>query len=433
VLIWIELQRLLMKKNRVILDTSILGLSYYHDQARTGIFRVAEKLFIELSKNDQVELSIANNEHLPEMLIYLKKNFPDTKFDLLNQKSDKLFSKLENSIISSFNYKSSAQNVVRSLFVRTRGYLKPNFTFDLGTFKDNDIYHSPFLPIPQALKNLTKPKKVITIHDLIPTLFPEYFGPWNKMMMRKILDSIDENTFPVCVSESTKNDLYEATGISAERVSVIHLAASEDIFYNEPNQSVINNTLKKYNIPIDGQYLLSVSTLEPRKNIERTIKAFLNLIQQEHINDLNLVLVGPKGWQFEGIFEEMSIKSSLKDKIITTGFVDDKDLAALYSATLGFVYPSLYEGFGLPTLEAMQCGSPVISSVTSSIPEVVGDAGILIEPTDESAISNAMLQLYSDGDLRKTLKQKATLQAAQFSWQKFTDEHIQLYKKIASK
>lgn len=422
-----------MEKNRVILDTSILGLSYYHDEARTGIFRVAEKLFIELSKNEQIEFSIANNEHLPEMLIYLKNYFPDTKLDLLNQKSDKLFSKLENSIISSFNYKSSAQNIVRSFFVRTRGYLKPNFTFDLDTLKDSDIYHSPFLPIPKALKNLTKPKKVITIHDLIPMLFPEYFGPWNKMMMKKILDSIDENTFPVCVSESTKNDLCEATGISAERVSVIHLAASEAIFYNEPDKSVINNTLKKCNIPTDSQYLLSVSTLEPRKNIERTIKAFLNLIQQEHINDLNLVLVGPKGWQFEGIFEEMKVNSSLKNKIITTGFVDDEDLAALYSATLGFVYPSLYEGFGLPTLEAMQCGSPVISSNTSSIPEVVGDAGILIEPTDVAAISSAMLQLYSNDDLRDSLKSKATLQAAKFSWQKFTQEHIQLYQRIAAK
>jgi glycosyltransferase involved in cell wall biosynthesis len=245
------------------------------------------------------------------------------------------------------------------------------------------------------------------------------------------LESIDEHTTPICVSEATKNDLCEATGISPERVSVVHLAASKEVFYKETDKSKIEKILKKYNISTESKHLLSVSTLEPRKNIERTIRAFLKLIQQEHIKDLNLVLVGTKGWQFTSIFDEIKSNPALKERIITTGFVADEDLAALYSSAIGFVYPSLYEGFGLPPLEAMQCGTPVISSTKSSIPEVVGNAGILVEPTDETCISAAMLEFYQNANLRKELSKKALLQAAKFSWRRFTDEHIKIYQQFS--
>ena len=417
--------------NKVILDTSVLGLGYFHEQSRTGIFRVAEELFKGLHTSSEIELSLANTENLPEMISYLKEYFPESKFNLVNKKSDNVRAKFESSIISIFPFKSFSQKAVREAFVRTRGYLKPKFSFNPISFENYDIYHSPFLPIPQELKGFSKPKKIITIHDLIPHLFPQYFGEWNKMIMHKILESIDEHTTPICVSEATKNDLCEATGISPERVSVVHLAASKEVFYQETDKSKIEKILKKYNISTESKHLLSVSTLEPRKNIERTIRAFLKLIQQEHIKDLNLVLVGTKGWQFDSIFDEIKSNPALKERIITTGFVEDEDLAALYSSAIGFVYPSLYEGFGLPPLEAMQCGTPVISSTKSSIPEVVGDAGILIEPTDETAISAAMFEFYQNANLRKELSKKALLQASKFSWGRFTDQHINVYSRLS--
>lgn len=417
--------------NKVILDTSVLGLGHFHEQARTGIFRVAEELFKGLHTSNEIELSLANSENLPEIISYLKKNFSESNFNLVNKPSDKFIAKVENAIISIFPHKSLPQKVVREVFVRTRGYLKPQFSFNPSSLSAYDIYHSPFLPIPNELKGLSKPKKIITIHDLIPHLFPQYFGEWNKMMMRKILGSIDEHTTPICVSEATKNDLCEATGLSPERVLVVHLAASREVFYQENNKEKIGEILKKYNISAESKHLLSVSTLEPRKNIERTIRAFLKLIQQERINDLNLVLVGTKGWQFDGIFDEIKSNPALKERIITTGFVADEDLAALYSSAIGFVYPSLYEGFGLPPLEAMQCGTPVISSTKSSIPEVVGDAGILVEPTDETAISAAMLAFYQNENLRNELSKKALSQANKFSWQRFTDEHIKIYQQVS--
>lgn len=417
--------------NKVVLDGSVLGLGFFHEQSRTGVYRVAENLLKGLAESSTIQLTVANTHHLPETIAYLDSFYTKTPVLIANKPEDLKYAHFENNIVSAFAYRSLPQKILREIFTRLRARFKPFYQLDAATLGAYDIYHSPFLPIPQELKGLSKPKKVITIHDLIPHLFPSYFGEWNVRIMKEILASIDADTYPVCVSEATKNDLCEATGISPDKVFVVHLAASEDKFYQVRDNEEIERILQKYNINIHKKYLLSLATLEPRKNIERTIRSFLKLIQQEKIDDLNLVLVGTKGWDFETIFAEIKANPILKEKIIVTGFVADEDLAALYSAAMAFVYPSLYEGFGLPPLEAMQCGTPVITSDKSSLPEVVGDAGILVEPTDENAIAEAMLKLYSDKSLRLTLSKKAILQAQKFSWKKFTEKHIQIYQQIS--
>lgn len=417
--------------SKVILDSAVLGLGYFNQQARTGVYRVAENLFEGLLANSATQLALASTQHLPETIAFLQNFYSKQNFPIVNKAQDLKLARFENNIVSGFAYKSLPQKLVREIFTRLRGYLKPAYDFDLAALSAYDIYHSPFLPIPDVLKGASKPKKVITIHDLIPHLFPSYFGEWNVMIMKKILDSIDEHTYPICVSEATKNDLCEATGISPDKVFVVHLAASEDKFYQVKDDETIQLTLKKYNIDTHKKYLLSIATLEPRKNIERTIRSFLKLIQQEKIDDLNLVLVGTKGWDFETIFDEIKTNPILKERIIITGFVADQDLAALYSGSMAFVYPSLYEGFGLPPLEAMQCGTPVITSNTSSLPEVLEDAGILVDPTDENAIADAMHQLYISTTLRLQLSKKALQQAQKFSWKKFTDSHIKIYQQIS--
>ncbi|MBA4849127.1 glycosyltransferase family 1 protein [Emticicia sp. BO119] len=417
--------------SKIVLDSSVLGLGFFHEQSRTGVYRVAENLLKGLSESNTTELSLASTEHLPETLAYLEKFYPNISLPVVNKPEDLRLATFENNIVSAFTYRSLPQKIIREVFTRLRRRFKPFYQFDTASLSTYNIYHSPFLPIPQELKGASKPKKVITIHDLIPHLFPEYFGAWNINMMKKILESIDTDTYPVCVSEATKNDLCEVTGISPDRVFVAHLAASEDKFYQVRDNEEIERILKKYNINIHKRYLLSIATLEPRKNIERTIRSFLKLIQQEKIDDLNLVLVGTKGWDFETIFDEIKANPLLKEKIVVTGFVADEDLAALYSAALAFVYPSLYEGFGLPPLEAMQCGTPVITSNKSAMPEVVEDAGFLVEPTDENAIADAMLKLYTNKNLRIALSKKAILQAQKFCWKKFTEQHIQIYQQIS--
>ena len=214
--------------------------------------------------------------------------------------------------------------------------------------------------------------------------------------------------------------------INPDRVVVTHWAASE-LFYLCDNDSEIESVKKKYQIP-DAPYVLSLSTLEPRKNIDHTIRCFARLVEQENIHDLYLVLVGTKGWDFEKIFEELANSPKLKDRIIITGYVDDEDLAPLYSGAMAFVYPSFYEGFGLPPLEAMQCGVPVITSNTSSLPEVVGGAGIMVAPTDADALAQSMLDLYNNSDLREQMSFNSIEQAKKFSWQKCTQQTIDAYK-----
>ncbi|UTA67029.1 glycosyltransferase family 1 protein [Emticicia sp. 21SJ11W-3] len=416
--------------SRVVLDGAVLGLGFFNEQSRTGIYRVAENLIYGLHRSPDIELAITGTQHLPEILGFLEKNYPNAGYPVLNTPKDLRYAHFENSLVSAFAYKSLPQKLIREVFTRLRARLKPGYNPVISALEQYDVYHSPFLPTPAGLEALTKPARVITVHDIIPYLFPQYFGEWNVSITKQILDCIKKGTYPVCISESTKNDLCEATGVSPDRVFVVPLAASAEKFYQVRDNEEIEYVLKKYGISVHKRYLLSLSTLEPRKNIERTIRSFIKLVEQEKIEDLNLVLVGTKGWDFEAIFDEIKANPSLRDKIIITGYVEDKDLAAIYSAALGFVYPSLYEGFGLPPLEAMQCGTPVISSTKSSLPEVVEDAGILVDPTDEEAIAGAMLQLYTDKNLHLALSKKSLAQAQKFSWDKFTEQHLQIYRQI---
>jgi glycosyltransferase involved in cell wall biosynthesis len=145
------------------------------------------------------------------------------------------------------------------------------------------------------------------------------------------------------------------------------------------------------------------------------------------------VLVGTKGWDFDRIFREIERDSDIQARIVVTGFVPDEDLAALYTSSIGFVYTSLYEGFGLPPLEAMQCGVPVITSNNSSLPEVVGDAGMMVDAKDEDALCQSMLRVYQSESLREQMSKKSLEQAAKFSWEKCVQQTIEGYKIAAAK
>ena len=190
---------------------------------------------------------------------------------------------------------------------------------------------------------------------------------------------------------------------------------------------------ERYGIPPGSPYLLSLSTLEPRKNLAHTIRSFAAIVQSNAAPGLHLVLAGGKGWLFDDIIYEIKLAgTAVRDRIILTGFVEDTDLAPLYSGATAFVFPSLYEGFGLPPLEAMQCGTPVITSNTSSLPEVVGDAGIMLDPKDQDGLCQAMLDVYNKPELRSQMSQKSLAQAAKFSWERCAEETISAYRTAIS-
>jgi len=424
---------------KVIYDISVLGMGYYHPRTRTGVFRVVENLASGLVNSDEIDLNFCASfslESVNQSIDYLQSNpkFSDLSFiaPTWQKNAHKKITKLiEN--INKQNQISITSKVLRLILYSTINKIDRNTKIVSNKLLANvELFHSPFYPIPEYCQLSKKIKKILTVHDLIPILYPQFFEFQEDHLVKKALHSLKPDNWVTCVSHATKNALcnYLPT-IDPAQVIVTHLAASK-LFYPCNNHQEIEFIKNKYQIPNDVNYILSLSTLEPRKNIDHTIRCFAKLVEQENIEDLYLVLVGTKGWDYGKIFNELSNLSTLKARIIVTGYVADEDLAALYSNALAFVYPSFYEGFGLPPLEAMQCGVPVITSNTSSLPEVVGEAGIMLNPTDTDALCQSMLQIYSQPSLQKIMSLKSLEQAKQFSWQKCTQQTIDAYKTALS-
>ena len=265
----------------------------------------------------------------------------------------------------------------------------------------------------------------MTVYDLIPILHPQYFE--NYTLLNTIIDGLQKDDWVIAISQKTREDLCNyRKDLDPRRVFVTPLAAS-DWFYPCRNAATIETVRSKYKIP-KGQFILSLCTLEPRKNLAHLIRCFAQLIRQEPLPDLRLVLAGSLGWKFESILAELTgDDETIRGRIILTGRVADEDMAALYSGAVAFAYPSLYEGFGLPPLEAMQCGTPVITSNTSSLPEVVGNAGIMVDPNDADGLCQAMLQLATKTDLHRVMAEKSLAQAKSFSWTLCAEQTLAAY------
>ena len=262
---------------------------------------------------------------------------------------------------------------------------------------------------------------------MIPLIFPENFPDMQdeKSSIYKRFHSFDNDVFYFANSEYTKQDFVKHTNISSENVAVIPL--STGIKYDvirDKNQ--IDLVKEKYNIPKNKKYLFSLCTLEPRKNLVFAVKNFIEFIKRNNIDDFVFVLGGGHWKHFiEQLNDAIGDLDSFQDKIIKIGYVFDEDLAALYGGAEMFVFPSLYEGFGMPILEAMKCGCPVICSNVSSMPEVIGDCGIQINPTDDEELINAFKTMYFDGEQREKFINKGLDRAKSFTWEKSVDVIIE--------
>ena len=286
-----------------------------------------------------------------------------------------------------------------------------------------DLIHQPCFSAPIFYPG----KVIVTCHDLISVFFPEnlplasrlFYSRWMPFSYRKAIMLIAD-------SEHTKRDIISLLKIPESKIKVVHLAVSPDfkpIENKEKSASLQSKISQKYKT--GPKYLLHVGTLEPRKHLEFLVRAF-SLACREKIME-NLVITGKKGWYYDGLFKLVT-KLNLEKRVIFTGYVEEKDLPALYSGATAFLFPSLYEGFGLPPLEAMACGTPVISSSTSSLPEVVGSAGILLPPRDERLWAKNILKVIKDKGLAETLKKLGPRQAAKFTWENTARQTIEAYK-----
>ncbi|MBU0529782.1 glycosyltransferase family 4 protein, partial [bacterium] len=239
---------------------------------------------------------------------------------------------------------------------------------------------------------------------------------WHKVLRPK--KEAKESDQIIAVSKFTKNQLVEEYGINSDKIKVIYEAAAPHL-HPLPFAKSFEIIKRKYNLP--DQYFLCLSTLEPRKNIKGIIRAYTEW-QEGNKSDVALVIAGKK---YPNIFADFHL--SEHPLIHMTGFIDEEDKALLYQHALTFLYPSLYEGFGLPILEAMQCGAPVITSDCTSMPEVADDAAILINPNEPHELKKAMDEIYRDEDLRHDLIGRGFARAKEFSWGKAAKELLEMF------
>jgi glycosyltransferase involved in cell wall biosynthesis len=283
-----------------------------------------------------------------------------------------------------------------------------------------DVFHHPVgLVFP-----MQNSANVITVSDLIPVHFPHYYsGAVN--WFRESFEKAEQMEAVLTYSEYTKYDMAQTLGVNTDNVTVVPLAAHED-YRPITDRTEIRGVLQKYDLG-DRPYILHIGSLEPRKNLTRLVEAFHMLKLEEPSLEHQLVLAGNASLMSEPIFEAIQ-GLKLRSDVKWLDFVPFGDLPALLNGADLFVFPSIYEGFGLPPLEAMACGTPVATSNATSIPEVVSDAGLLFDPYRIKDMAEAMHQILTDSDLRELLRQKGLKRAKTFSWQKTARSTLTAYE-----
>ena len=290
-----------------------------------------------------------------------------------------------------------------------------------------DVYHSIRQPLASR-ERVAARVRMATMHDMVPSLFPDVTEERFVAFHDAVLRSIDlDHDWVMCVSESTRRDFIDITGMAEARTFVAPLAASARIFHREEDEVRLASALARYGIA-GARYALSLCTLEPRKNLTRLVRSFAALAAEPVLGDVRLVLAGSLGWKTESFLEAIRATGLPANRLMLLGHVPDEDLAALLTGAAVFVYPSLYEGFGLPVLEAMQCGAPVVTSNTSSLPEVVGDAAVCVDPTDEDALAQALTNVLENSELAAELRRRGLERAKAFTWRRTVDAAVAAYE-----
>jgi glycosyltransferase involved in cell wall biosynthesis len=270
------------------------------------------------------------------------------------------------------------------------------------------LLHAPDFVLPPTHKGV---RTILTVHDLsfvrVPESAPERLREYLNQVVPR---SVRRADLILADSQATRQDLIAIYHTPPEKVSVLY-SGVDDRFYPIEDSTHLSKVRARYGI--GGPYIFSVGTVQPRKNYGRLVEAFHRLNQR----DLKLVIAGGKGWLDDPLMRQVEALG-LSERVRFLGFVPDDDLPALYSGAWVFAFPSLYEGFGLPPLEAMACGVPVVASNTSSMPEVVADAGLLVDPLDVDALTDALRRALDDQALRIRLINRGQLRVQAFSWDK---------------
>lgn len=276
-----------------------------------------------------------------------------------------------------------------------------------GFFGAAGVYHSTGHLLPR----LTRMRAVFTLHDLIPLIYPEYHLPLNRIFLEQMFPRfLQEADAIIAVSEHSKRDAMRLLSVPAEKITVIPEGV-EARFRPVTDGATLAGVKARLGLP--ERYVLIVCTIEPRKNHITLLRAWERIAPE--LPDVALVIAGKAGWLYEDFFKALE-ESPVRGRVVVTGRVADEDLIPLLSGAEVFAFPSLYEGFGLPPLEAMACGAPVVCAETSSLPEAVGAAGVLLPAEDVAAWASTLLWLLNDVEERARLREAGLRHAARFTW-----------------
>ncbi len=287
-----------------------------------------------------------------------------------------------------------------------------------------DLFHATdFVLAPNRAR-----RKLVTVHELAFLFCPEAAMPRLYRYLNVVVPrSIRRADHLLADSHNTAKDLQEQWQIPAERITVVQGAVDHDRFQPIADQSRLQAVRQRYNLG-DRPFILGLSTLQPRKNFARLIEAF-HQARQEASLPHRLVIGGGKGWLFDEIFARVQALG-LADHVLFPGYVADADLPALYNAAEFFAFPSLYEGFGLPVIEALACGTPVLTADNSCLPEAGGPGAIYVQATNVESIAAGIVTLAQDATLRQQLRSAGLAHAAQFTWQRSAEQLLATYQKV---
>jgi glycosyltransferase involved in cell wall biosynthesis len=290
-----------------------------------------------------------------------------------------------------------------------------------------DVIHDPFGVSPFFMPRRLAPfGRVLTLHDMVPFVYPETHARLTNVLFRRYIPrSLRFVDRIITDSDSSRRDIVRFLRFPKERVAAIPIGVASR--FTPVGEDDCRRVRHRLGLPTE--YILTVGSLSPRKNLETLFAAYHQLRQRDLPH--RLVVVGPTAWKSSGIFHRLRALGIEAD-VLLTGFVPDDDLPALYRGASAFAFPSLYEGFGLPPLEAMACGTPVVTSNKSSLPEVVGDAGLLVDPLDVDALTSALDRLLTDPELSSALIRRGIVRSKSFTWERTAHAHSCIYRDVAT-
>lgn len=421
---------------KAVIDLALVGMGHAEPALRTGVFRYAYELTLALTRREDVTIEFCASRDFQQAQraigeITELRGMPIVRPSYLHlrQSLTPLLESGRTSLPKPSAKLSRIDVMLLHASLHSLQRIVPKFapTIAPQSLAGANVYHSPWFAIPRDLPRKKRLHRFLSLMDLIPIRFPYFFEANEEIDLRKKISSLDPEDFVLCISSSTREDLLNfRPKLDPAKVLVTHPGVSEK-FTPVPDSEAVASVTSKIGLPPGCRYILSLCTLEPRKNLGLLLKAFAELRTEGAADDVFVVLAGGEGWHLDKLSKDLEDAKGIRERILMPGRIADEDLPALYSGATAFAYPSLYEGFGLPPLEAMRCGVPVVVCRTSSLPEVVGEHGLYCDPKDPGSLAEALRRLLDDPEFARKLGESGRQWAGQFTWEACADSTVAAY------